>query len=146
MHCEMADFKHLCWKTITAPLNMSGCVCAVLASIQLWAMRSFSKGAGSSKRTVHGSDAADVDLWGELAPAPRPHFKAVLGSNCSWLWCSRGFAPFASQSCSCPDYFTVMNIENYKKQLEKFLCLTKWICIFMGTDVEFLDASCCILG
>jgi len=81
----MADFEHLCWKMITAPLNTSGCVCAVLASVQLWAIRSFSKGAGSSKSTVRGSDAADVYLWGALAPTSRPHFKAVLGSNCSWL-------------------------------------------------------------
>lgn len=107
------------------------------------------------QRTVRGTDAADVYLRGELAPQTKAAFQSSAGIQlltavcAQWLWCSHGFAPFVSQSCSCPDYFTVMNIENYKKQLEKFFfffCLIEWICTSVGTEVEFLDASCCVLG
>lgn len=100
VHCEMVDFKHLYWQIITAPLSISRCVCAALVSIQLWAIGSFSKGAGSSKRAVRGSDAADVYLWGELAPTSRPRFRAVLRSNCSWLAVHSGCgAPMACTIC-----------------------------------------------
>lgn len=150
----MGDFKHLCWKIITAPLNITGCVQHLL--------RTNSGQQGHSQKELGLSKGQCVALMQQMFTfresfhQHQAHiFKAACGIQlladiCSqWQWCSHGLHHFASRSCSCPDYFMVMNTESYKKTTRKVFMsfqMCKWIYTFMGTELKFFNASCCILG
>lgn len=126
----MGDFKHLCWKIITAPLRIAGCVQQLL-SYKLWAQGHSQNELGLSK----GWRVAPMQQMFTFRESFHPHrghfFKAARGIQllgCARSWwqrCSPGLHHFASHSCSCPDYFMVIDIESYKNATRKVFISSK---------------------